>query len=115
MFNGDDLKLQNVTRRNIVRDKKQLVGLPRCGISAMAVAKVLPDAMLITMEYSDSAEPADKHSEPPYFYTTALLRFSEVNGKLKIEQDDTCLGNPNKYKTIAAARKALAKCSTGGK
>lgn len=112
MFNGDDRKLMNVTRLNIVRDKKQLVGLPRCGwVSAMAVAKVIPDAMLITMEYSDSAEPADKHSEPPYFYTTALLRFSDVNGKLKIEQDDSCLGNPNKHKTIAAARKALTQCA----
>ena len=112
MFNGDDLKLANVARLNIVRDKKQLVGLPLCyGASAMAVAKIIPDAMLITMEYSDSAEPADKHFDPPYFYTTVLLRFSDKNGKLKIEQDDSCLGNPNTYKTIAAARKALKQCS----
>jgi hypothetical protein len=111
MFNGDDLKLANVARLNIVRDKKQLVGLPLCyGASAMAVAKIIPDAMLITMEYSDSAEPADKHFDPPYFYTTVLLRFSDKNGKLKIEQDDSCLGNPNTYKTIAAARKALKQC-----
>ena len=82
----------------------------------MAVAMVIPDAMLITLGYDDSASPADpRNDDPPQFTSTALLRFSEVNGKLKIEQDDSCLGNPNKYKTITAARKALANCSAGGK
>lgn len=112
MFNGKSLKLENVTRLNIARDKKQMVGLPRCnGIEAMAVAKAIPDAMLITIRYSDSAEPADPRNEPPRFYSTVLLRFSDDHGKLKIVQDDSCLGNPNKYKTVATARKALTACS----
>ena len=112
MFNGKNLKLENVTRLNIARDRKQLLGLPRCnGIEAMAVAKALPDAMLITLRYSDSAEPADPRNEPPRFYSTVLLRFSDDHGKLKIVQDDNCLVNPNKYKTVAAARKAIAACS----
>ena len=112
MFNGKDLKLESVSRLNILRDRKQLVGLPMCfGPQAMAVAKIIPDAMLITLSYVDSAEPADPRNLPPEFYTTVLLRFSNENGKLKIEQDDSCLGNPNNYKTIAAARKALTKCA----
>lgn len=112
MFNGQTLKQESVTRLNITRDKKQLAGLPRCRtVQAMAVAKVIPDAMLITLGYIDSAEPANKNSDPPEFYTTLLLHFKDDNGKLKIEQDDSCLGNPNQYKTIAEARKALTKCT----
>lgn len=112
IFNGQSLKLESVTRLNIMREKKQLLGLPRChGIEAMSIAKAIPDAMLITMSYIDSAERADKGYDPPEFFSTVLLRFRSDNGKLKIEQDDSCLGNPNKYKTIAAARKALAACA----
>lgn len=113
MFNDPTLKLETVTRLNIVRDKKKLAGLPRCRtVQAMAVAKVVPDAMLITLGYIDSAEPAEKSYDPPEFYTTLLLRFRDDNGKLIIEQDDSCLGNPNKYSTVAAARRALSACST---
>lgn len=112
MFNSQSLKLESATRLNITRDKKQLAGLPRCRtVQAMAVAKTVPDAMLITLGYIDSAEPADKNSDPPEFYTTLLLRFKDDNGKLKIEQDDSCLGNPNQYKTIAEARKVLTQCA----
>ena len=111
MFNSQNLKLENVARLNIVRDKKQLLGLPRChGVEAMAIAKIIPDAILITLSYIDSAAPAEARSDPPEFYTTILLRFHQENGKLQIEQDDTCLGNPNKYKTITAARAALTQC-----
>lgn len=113
MFNSENLTLESVTRLNIMRDKKQLVGLPRCRtVQAMAVAKTLPDAMLVTLGYIDSAEPANKNSDPTEFSTTLLLRFKDDNGKLKIEQDDRCLGNPNNYKTIASARKALSTCNT---
>lgn len=112
MFNNPTLKLETVTRLNIVRDKKKLAGLPRCRtVQAMAAAKAVPDAMLITLGYIDSAAPADKNYDPPEFYTTLLLHFKDDNGKLKIEQDDSCLGNPNQYKTIAEARKVLTQCA----
>lgn len=112
MFNGQSLKLENVTRLNITRDKRVLQGLPMClSVQAMAVAKAVPDAMLITLGYIDSAEPANKNSDPPEFYTTLLLRFKDNDGKLKIEQDDRCLGNPNQYKTIVEARKVLTQCA----
>jgi hypothetical protein len=39
-----------------------------------------------------------------------LVRFVNTDGKLTLTQDDRCLGNPNKYKDIPAARKALARC-----
>lgn len=107
-----DFSVNTVFPVNIVRVKGRLVGKPRCSyVKAMAVAKEVPDAMLITLGYSDSAAPADKDYPPREFITTALLRFSDQDGKLKIEQDDSCLGNPNKYKTIAAARNALKQCA----
>lgn len=103
-----DLSLNAVFPINIVRVKGRLVGKPRCSyVKAMAVAKEVPDAMLITLGYSDSAAPADKNESPREFITTVLLRFSEQNGKLNIQQDDRCLENPSPFKTIAAARKAL--------
>lgn len=113
MFNAQSLKLEAVSRLNIARNKTQLKGLPMClSVQAMAVAKTIPDAMLVTLGYIDSAEPANKNSDPTEFSTTLLLRFKNDNGKLKIEQDDRCLGNPNNYKTIASARKALSTCNT---
>ncbi|WP_157662623.1 hypothetical protein [Sulfuriferula sp. AH1] len=112
MFNSD-LSLVTVTPLNINRRKEQLIGKPFCqNVKAMSVAKVIPDAMLITLGYSDSNEPADPRYAPPEFITTFLLRFSDQNGKLQIEQDDSCLGNPNNYKTIAAARNALKQCAS---
>lgn len=113
LFNGNTLNLETVTRLNITRHKRKLVGLPLCfGPRAMAVAKVVPDAMLITLGYIDSAEPADKNSDPPEFFTTLLLRFSQDKRQLRIAQDDSCLGNPNNIKTISAARQKLASCAT---
>lgn len=113
MFNAQHLKLETVSRLNIARNKRELKGLPMClSVQAMAAAKTVPDAMLVTLGYIDSAEPANKNSDPTEFSTTLLLRFKDDNGKLKIEQDDRCLGNPNNHKTIAAARKALSACSS---
>jgi hypothetical protein len=104
-----DLSVNAVFPINIVRVKGRLVGKPRCSyVKAMAVAKAVPDAMLITLGYSDSAAPADKNESPREFITTVLLRFSEQKGKLNIQQDDRCLENPSPFKTIAAARKALS-------
>ncbi len=107
-----DLSVNAVAPINIIRVKGRLVGKPRCDyVDAISIAKEVSDAMLVTLEYSDSAAPADPRNDPQEFITTVLLRFSEQNGKLKIEQDDGCLGNPNQFKTIAAARKALKQCA----
>jgi hypothetical protein len=39
-----------------------------------------------------------------------LLKLNEQDGKVVIQQDDTCLGNPNQLKDVSAARKALSAC-----
>lgn len=111
MLNGQNFKLESVTRFNIVSKTKQLVGLPMClSVDALAVAKVLPDAMLVTLSFIDSYIAQDVNFHNPVYSTTLLLRWRDENGKLKIEQDDSCLGNPNNIKTISAARKKLASC-----
>lgn len=94
-----------------VNKSKFIKGVPFIGVKAMGVASVIPDGMILIVEYMDSAEfLANPHESTPSYRTAILLRLSENNGKLKIEQDDNCLGNPNKYKTISAARIALGKC-----
>lgn len=42
---------------------------------------------------------------------TVLLRLREQDGKVLIEQDDSCLKNPNLHSDLAKARKALAACA----
>jgi hypothetical protein len=46
-----------------------------------------------------------------WFRMTSLFRVNVVNGKIEVEQDDTCLGNTNRIDTISEARKALAACA----
>jgi len=43
-------------------------------------------------------------------HITVLLRLKQQNGRVVIEQDDSCLGNPNHFPDIPSARKALQKC-----
>lgn len=133
LFDPQSLKEESVTPINIRRDPRplpgqkmrsfwyydakhagdprQIEGWPRCqNILAIAPSKVDPTSLLFTFSYFDSAAPADPRNEPPEFKTTIQLRISEEQGKLKVIQDDRCLGNPNMISSIAAARKALAQC-----
>lgn len=46
---------------------------------------------------------------------TVLLRLTrKEDGQVSIEQDDVCLGNPNRIETIAEARRRLKKCGSSG-
>lgn len=136
LFDAKTLNLESVTPLKIARDDRpmpgqkersywyynpkypndprQIEGWPRCNtLLAVAPAKAVSDALLFTLGYSDSAEPASKHEEDyhPLFKTTVLTRFStDPAGKLQVTQDDECLGNPNTYSTIGSARKALKQC-----
>jgi len=125
LLNQSDLsKIASVTELHIATDRSKIDGFPRCrggceisnggnkGAFAIALAKEFPDAMLVTLTYSDSAITDSPRIDkaPPEYQTTLLLRWSEENGQLKIEQDDSCLGNPNSIATIAEARKKLKQC-----
>lgn len=96
-------------------DPRQIEGWPRCReVLAVAPAKVIPNALLITLSYLDSAASISKYGyedDESKFTTTVLMRFSaSSNGKVQITADQRCLGNPNTINSIAAARKTLAKC-----
>jgi hypothetical protein len=112
-------QIVSVTALHIATDRNKLKGFPRCldrcsNHAALALSKDFPDTMLVTLSYSDSAKQDDSFLVKPLteqYKTTLLLRWSEENGKLKIEQDDSCLGNPNSIATIAEARKKLKQCN----
>ena len=57
-------------------------------------------------------EIASKISEVGSGWTrmTSLFRLKEDNGRILVEQDDLCLGNPNQIETIPEARKLLKQC-----
>lgn len=110
MFNPD-ITLAAIGPLKINKDKK-IKGRPNfLRVKAMAVAKTIPDAMLVTVDYYDSAKFLTSPSvDFPVLTSTFLVRFNDSSGKLKVEQDDSCLGNPNLLKSITAARKALTTC-----
>lgn len=101
----------------IAREKNIINGKPNCiDVKAIAIARTVPDSFLITLSYLDSAEYVDPKSMPDEYPTTVLLRLKEESpGKLTITQDDSCLGNPNRIASIAAARKRLEQCAKESK
>lgn len=138
LFDLQSRQLESVTPLNITRDSRllpgqkmrnfwyydekhagdprQIEGWPRCDkVLAVAPAKVVSDALLFTLGYSDSAAPADPRNEPPEFRTTVLVLLRQSQGKLQIIQEDSCLGNPNMLSSIAAARKTLSACNKADK
>ena len=85
-------------------------------VPAVGVASKGRNELLVTVQYFPiDRKAASKVNEigSGWNRMTVLLRVKTVNGKIVVEQDDSCLGNPNKIDTIPDARKALARCSTG--
>lgn len=69
--------------------------------------------MLVTLQYfPTNRKTANKVSEvgSGWIRMTSLFRLKEENGKVSIEQDDSCLKNPNRIETIPEARKILKQC-----
>jgi hypothetical protein len=74
------------------------------------------DDLLVTVQHSPiDKSVARKFSNPTFGWnrTTVLFHIKAVDGKIIAEQDDTCLGNPNRIDNIPDARKRLAKCMAG--
>ena len=144
-LNPDSLKIEAVAPLNIARDPRQmpgqkertffdfyykrynpksnqpidpryLEGWPLCSdLSAVAVAKEATDGLLFVLNYIDTAAPADPRNEPPVFTSTVLMLLREESGKLKLYQENSCLGNPNTISTIAEARKVIRACNAADK
>ncbi|WP_290877412.1 hypothetical protein [Aquabacterium sp.] len=82
------------------------------GVQALARVKG-QDALLFSLSYYLTDKPLVKKAQDigdGWRYMTVLLKLREQDGKVLIEQDDACLGNPNQIKDVSAARKVLAEC-----
>lgn len=136
LIEPNSLALESVTPLNIVRDPRpmpgqkkrsfwhynekhpndprQVEGWPACSdLLAVATTKDVPDSLLFTLGYYDSAAVVDKFTGAPIFKTTVLVSIStDAKGKPQVTQDDSCLGNPNMYTSIGEARKALKQCAS---
>lgn len=134
LFEPKSLTLESVTPLNITRDHRpmpgqkkrsvwyysekhpndprQVEGWPACSeLLAVASTKDVPDSLLFTLGYYDSAAVVDKFTGAPIFKTTVLVSIStDAKGNPQVTQDDSCLGNPNRYTSIGEARKALKQC-----
>jgi hypothetical protein len=80
---------------------------------AMGIANKAKNELLVTMQYfladgGGSKRVSDLGSD--WFRMTTMIRMKANNGKIEVEQDDSCLGNPNQVDTIAKARKQLQRC-----
>lgn len=85
---------------------------------AMGVANREKNELLITLQYfladGDGAKRVSDVGDD-WFRMTSLIRIKANQGKIEVEQDDSCLGNPNQLDTIAKARKQLQRCEASKK
>ncbi|WP_290660935.1 hypothetical protein [Aquabacterium sp.] len=83
-------------------------------IPAVGVYDATQNAMLVTVQYfAIDHKPAAKPSEigSGWKRMTVLLRLTSNNGKITVEQDDRCLGNPNQVDAVPDAKRALRRCN----
>lgn len=82
-------------------------------VAGMGVADKAKNEMLVTSQYFLlNGGGARKVSElgSNFIRMTSLLKIKAINGKIEVEQDDACLGNPNLIDNIPDARTALNIC-----
>ncbi len=121
MFFNEKVQLKALSLIRIKASKKQIKGIVGLGeINAISIYKQAENTILINISYYDdslmmSLKGRYDDIEPLYFNSTLLFRIVEVDNELKIKQDDTCLGNPNKYDNIAKARVKLKQCYPSSK
>ena len=84
------------------------------GSFALGRASKHMDAILYSLRYYRVNTPRAGSIEAigtGWIRSTYLFQLrQDADGKPYFEQDDSCLGSPNRYATIADARKALAQC-----
>lgn len=82
-------------------------------VPAVGTGDKKENELLITVQYfAIDQEKAKSISElgEGWIRQTILARVKVVDGKIQLEQDDACLGNPNTIDAIPDARVALNKC-----
>ena len=82
-------------------------------VPAVGVGNADRNELLVTVQYFFiDGQHASKVSEigSGWKRMTVLLRLDAGQEGIRIEQDDRCLGNPNRIDTVPDARKALKRC-----
>lgn len=85
---------------------------------ALGVADRDRNELLVTVQYFNiDNKPASKAGKigSGWNRMTLLFKVKLVDGKIEVEQDDTCLKNPNHIEEVPDARKRLGKCEAAGK
>ena len=83
-------------------------------VLAVGVGDKARNELLVTVQYFFiERKPAAKMSEigADWKRMTVALRLKAEGGRVLIEQDDRCLGNPNTIDTVADARRRLKQCA----
>lgn len=110
VFFYDD-QLRQVAKHDVKLDEAN--GRTWCnGVNALASVKG-QDALLFSISYYLTDKSVAKRGPDigdDWRRMTVLLRLRDQDGRILIEQDDACLGNPNSYNDVGAARKALMAC-----
>ena len=82
-------------------------------VVGFGVADKDKNELLMTAQYFPiDAQPARTPGElgDSWRRMTVLLRLQVVDGKITVEQDDRCLGNPNQTDTVPDARRIVRRC-----
>jgi len=72
------------------------------------------NVVLVTVQYFNTErKPASAVAQVGSSWNrmTVALRVKAVEGRIEVEQDDSCLGNPNRFEEIPEARKRLRACA----
>ncbi|PKO85853.1 MAG: hypothetical protein CVU18_17985 [Betaproteobacteria bacterium HGW-Betaproteobacteria-12] len=83
-------------------------------LPATGVANKTKNELLVTFQYFPTdRKVASKISDvgSGWIRMTSLFRLVEENGRISIEQDDSCLKNPNRIESIPDARAILKRCA----
>lgn len=85
-------------------------------VPAIGVGNKAKNELLVTVQYFPiDRKLASKVSDigSGWQRMNILVRIKSENGKIIAEQDDACLGNPNRIDTVPDARKRLLQCAAG--
>lgn len=85
-------------------------------LPAIGMGNKAKNELLVTVQYFPiDSQPASKVSDigSGWQRMNILVRIKSENGKIIAEQDDACLGNPNRIDTVPDARKRLLQCAAG--
>ena len=108
-FVNDDIQIKAVHIAKLSIPESSRPPFCQTVLGVGAANKTAP-ALMVTVQYFNTESPVAKTASQlgsNWLRSTLLFRLQEKDGELVVTQDDSCLGNPNKFETIPDARKAF--------